>query len=96
MIIPSLQSLKVKPEKSIIVQFIKEKMDVNKVSELESLHPHHKNIWLISAKPNSLTTKHTTYYVLPNAELDNKYSHIIIDVDNFLRATVGKQTSSLG
>jgi hypothetical protein len=89
-IIPSLQSLKVKPEKSIIVQFIKEKMDLNKVSELESLQPHHKNIWLISAKPNSLTTKHTTYYVLPNAELDNKYSNIIIDIDNFLRATGDK------
>jgi hypothetical protein len=89
-IIPSLQSLKAKPEKSIIVQFIKEKMDLNKVSELESLQPYHKNIWLISAKPNSLTTKHTTYYVLPNAELDNKYSNIIIDIDNFLRATGDK------
>ena len=89
-IIPSLQSLKAKPEKSIIVQFIKEKMDLNKVSELESLQAYHKNIWLISAKPNSLTTKHTTYYVLPNAELDNKYSNIIIDIDNFLRATGDK------
>jgi hypothetical protein len=89
-IIPSLQILKIKPEISIIVQFIKEKMDLNKVSELESLQPHHKNIWLISAKPNSLTTKHTTYYVLPNAELDNKYSSIIIDIDNFLRATGDK------
>ena len=89
-IIPSLQILKIKPEISIIVQFIKEKMDLNKVSELESLQPHHKNIWLISAKPNSLTTKHTTYYVLPNAELDNKYSNIIIDIDNFLRATGDK------
>lgn len=83
-IIPSLQSLKIKPEKSIIVQFIKEKMDLNKVSQLESLQPHHKNIWLISAKPLS-TTKYTTYYVLTNAELDNKYSNIIIDIDNFLR-----------
>src|SRR5919108_5740497 len=39
-IIPSLQTLKVKPEKSIIVQFIKEKTDLNKVSQLESLEPH--------------------------------------------------------
>lgn len=88
-IIPSLQSLKIKPEKSIIVQFIKGKMVVNKVSELESLQPHHKNIWLISAKPLS-TTKYTTYYVLPNAGLDNKYSNIIIDIDNFLRETGDK------
>ena len=89
-IIPSLQSLKIKPEKSIIVQFIKEKMDLNKVSQLECLQPHHKNVWLIFAKPLSLTTKYTTYYVLPNAELDNKYSNIIIDIDNFLRETGDK------
>ncbi len=86
-IIPSLQSLKIKPEKSIIVQFIKEKMDLSKVSELESLQPHHRNIWLVSTKPLSLTTKYTTYYIFPNAELDHKYSNIIIDIDNFLRET---------
>ncbi len=84
-IIPSLQILKIRPEKSIIVQFIK---DLNKVSELESLQPHHKNIWLVSAKPLS-TLKYTTY-VLPNAKLDNKYSNIIIDIDNFLRETGDK------
>jgi hypothetical protein len=88
-IIPSLQILKIKTEKSIIVQFIKEKMDLNKVSELESLQPHHKNIWLVSAKPLS-TMKYTTYHVLPNAKLDNKYSNIIIDIDNFLRETGDK------
>ena len=63
--------------KSIIVQFIKEKTDLNKVSQLESLEPNCKNIWLISAKPLSLTTKYTTYYVLPNAKPDNKFSNII-------------------
>jgi hypothetical protein len=88
-IIPSLQTLKVKPEKSIIVQFIKEKTDLNKVSQLESLEPHHKNVWLISAKPLS-TTKYTTYHVLPNAKPDNKFSNIIIDIDNFLRETGDK------
>lgn len=85
-IIPSLQILKIRPEKSIIVQFIK---DLNKVLELESLQPHHKNIWLVSAKPLS-TLKYTTYHVLPNAKLDNKYSNIIIDIDNFLRETGDK------
>jgi hypothetical protein len=84
-IIPNLQSLKVKPDRSIIVQFIKEKMYLNKVPDLESLQPHHKNIWLISAKPLSSTTKHTKYYILPNAEPNNKFSNIIIDIDNFLR-----------
>ena len=89
-IIPSLQSLKAKPEKSIIVQFIKEKMDLNKVSQLESLQPHHKNVWLVSAKPLSLATKYTIYYVLPNAKPDNKFSNIIIGIDNLLRETGDK------
>jgi hypothetical protein len=88
-IIPSLQSLKIKPEKSVIVQFIKEKTDLNKVPQLESLQPHHKNVWLVSAKPLS-TTKYTTYYVLPNAKVDNKFSNIIIDIDNFLRESGDK------
>jgi hypothetical protein len=89
-IIPSLQTLKVKPEKSVIVQFIKKKTDLNKVSQLESLQPHHKNVWLVSAKPLSLATKYTIYYVLPNAKPDNKFSNIIIGIDNFLRETGDK------
>ena len=89
-IIPSLQTLKVKPEKSVIVQFIKKKTDLNKVSQLESLQPRHKNVWLVSAKPLSLATKYTIYYVLPNAKPDNKFSNIIIGIDNFLRETGDK------
>ena len=34
-IIPSLESLKTKPDKSIIVQIIKDKSDLNKISQLE-------------------------------------------------------------
>ena len=89
-IIPSLQNLKVKPERSIIVQFIKEEMDLNNVPQLQSLQPHHQNIWLIFAKPLSLTTKHTKYYILSNAEPHNEFSNIIIDIDNFLRETGDK------
>ena len=89
-IIPSLQTLKVKPEKSVIVQFIEKKTDLNKVSQLESLQPRHKNVWLVSAKPLSLATKYTIYYVLPNAKPDNKFSNIIIGIDNFLRETGDK------
>src|SRR5215203_3411346 len=53
-IVPNLQSLKIKPDKSIIIQVIKDKrMDLNKTSQLEFLQPNHENIWLISAKPIS-------------------------------------------
>jgi hypothetical protein len=88
-IIPNLQSLKIKPDKSIIIQVIKDKMmDLNKTSQLEFLQPNRENIWLISAKPLS-TTKYTTYSVFPNAGVHN-YSNIIIDIDNFLKETGDK------
>lgn len=83
-IIPSLQSLKTKPDKSIIIQIIKEGIGLNKISQLEFLQPNNKNIWLISAKPLS-TTKYKTYSVFPN-----EYSKIIIDIDNFLKETGDK------
>jgi hypothetical protein len=89
LIIPNLQSLKIKPDKSIIIQVIKDKrMDLNKTSQLEFLQPNHENIWLISANPLS-ATKYTTYTVLPNSGLHN-YSNIIIDIDNFLKETGDK------
>jgi hypothetical protein len=88
-IVPNLQSLKTKPDKSIIIQVIKDKMmDLNKTSQLEFLQPNHENIWLISAKPLS-ATRYTTYTVFPNSGLHN-YSNIIIDIDNFLKETEDK------
>lgn len=90
-IIPNLQSLKIKPDKSIIIQVIKDKtmMDLNKTSQLEFLQPNHKNIWLISATPLS-AIKYTIYTVFPNSGLLHNYSNIIIDIDNFLKETEDK------
>jgi hypothetical protein len=89
-IIPNLQSLKIKPDKSIIIQVIKDKrMDLNKTSQLEFLQPNHENIWLISAKPLS-ATKYTTYTVFPKNSGLHNYSNIIIDIDNFLKETRDK------
>jgi hypothetical protein len=87
-IIPNLQSLKIKPDRSIIIQIIKDKMDLNRTLQLEFLQPKHENIWLISAKP-LLSTKYTIYSVFPDAGLHN-YSNIIIDIDNFLKETGDK------
>jgi hypothetical protein len=82
-VIPSLQSLKLRPDKSIIVQIIKDKTGLNRISQLEFLQPNNKNIWLISTKP--LSTKYTTYTVSPD-----EYSNIIIDINNFLKETGDK------
>jgi hypothetical protein len=83
-IIPSLESLKRKPDKSIIIQIIRKKIELNKISQLEFLQPNKENIWLISAKPLS-TTKYKTYSIFPY-----EYSNIIIDIDNFLKETGDK------
>jgi hypothetical protein len=83
-VIPSLQGLKIKPDKSIIVQIIKDKTGLNRISQLEFLQPNHKNIWLISARPLP-TTQYTTYTVSPD-----EYSNIIIDIKNFLKETGDK------
>lgn len=83
---PNLQRLNIKPEQSLIIQFIKEDQELNKIPRLEPLQPNYKNIWLISAKPLS-STKYTTYSVLSNAGLNNSYSDIIINVYDFLKQT---------
>jgi hypothetical protein len=84
-IIPSLQSLKTKPDKSIIIQIIKDNSDLNKLSQLKFLQPNEENIWLISAKPLSAPTKCKTYSVFSNG-----YSNLIIDIYNFLKETDDK------
>ena len=83
-IIPNLESLKTKPDKSIIVQIVKGNRDLNKIPQLEFLQPNNDNIWLISTKSLS-TTKYTTYSVF-----NNEYSSIIIDINNFLKETGDK------
>ncbi len=88
-IIPSLQRLKIKPDKSIIIQIIKDKVDLNKIQQLEFLQPNKEHIWLIFAKLLSTTTKYTTYSVFPDGGL-HKYSNIMIDINNFLKETGDK------
>ena len=84
-VIPNLQSLRRNPDKSIIIQVIKDKnSDLNKISQLELLQPATQNIWLLSAKPLSIT-KYTGYSIFPNCR-SRKYSNIIIDIDKFLKA----------
>jgi len=89
-VIPNLRSLKSNPFKSIIVQIIKDMVDLNKVSRFEFLQPNYNNIWLISVKP-LLITKYTIYSVFPNnAGSINNYSDIILDIDNFLKGSGDK------
>jgi hypothetical protein len=79
-VIPSLQSLKRTPDKSIIIEIIRNKMDSDKISQLEFLQPNHKNIWLISVIPFS-TTRYRIYGMSTNTGLfHNSISSYVIDV----------------
>jgi hypothetical protein len=81
-IIPNLQNLKTNADKSIVLQIIRNDIELKKVSQIESLQPNYENIWLISAKPVS-TPKYRTYSIVNTGS--RKYSNIIIDIDNFLK-----------
>ena len=88
-VIPSLQSLKRTPDKSIIIEIIRNKMDSDKISQLEFLQPNHKNIWLISVIPFS-TTRYRIYGMSTNTGLFHSFSNIIKDINNFLKETGDK------
>jgi hypothetical protein len=83
-VIPSLPSLMKDPDKSLIIQIIKDKKtDLTKVEKLEYLQPNSQNIWCISTRPLSIT-KHIEYSIFPNHR-SHSYSKIITDIDKFLR-----------
>ena len=83
-VIPSLPSLMKDPDRSLVIQIIKDKKsDLTKVEKLESLQPYSQNIWCISTRPLSIA-KHTEYSIFPNHR-SHSYSEIITDIDEFLR-----------
>jgi hypothetical protein len=78
-VIPSARILTKSPEKSLVIQVIRENDFAAKLKQAESVQPYSENIWLISAK--QLKTNHRNYYLGP-ASL--QYSHIIPDISTFL------------
>ena len=82
--IPNLRILKINPSKSIIVQFIKEAQDLNKVAKLQFIQPNSENIWVVFHKPLTVT-KYRTYSIFPDS-----FSNIIVDIHNFLKQSGDK------
>jgi hypothetical protein len=89
-VIPNLLTLKRTPDKSIIIEIMRNKIDSDKISQLEFLQPNHKNIWLISVIPFS-ATRYRIYGISTYSELfHNSFSNIIKDINNFLKETGDK------
>ncbi|HZA62265.1 MAG TPA: hypothetical protein VE573_05290 [Nitrososphaeraceae archaeon] len=88
-VIPSLPSLLRDPNKSIIIQIIKDKKtDLNKVENLEFVQPNAQNIWLISTRPLSIAN-YTEYSIFANHR-SRRYSNVIVDIDKFLKSMKDK------
>ena len=83
-VIPNFRILKINPSKSIIVQFIKERQELNKVSKLQFIQPNAENIWVVFHKPLTVT-KYKTYSIFPDS-----FSNIIVDIHNFLKQSGDK------
>jgi hypothetical protein len=60
-IVPNVQTLDRNPNKSIIVQFLNDSLDLKKILQLEFLQPNYKNISLICASKPPLSKKYTQY-----------------------------------
>jgi hypothetical protein len=88
-VVPNMTSLNRTPDKSIIIEIMRNKADLNRIAELQLLQPNHKNIWLISVTPFS--TRCRIYGLSHERQLfDNIFSNIITDINNFLKATGDK------
>lgn len=88
-VVPNMTNLKRTPDKSIIIEIMRNKADLNRLAELELLQPNFKNIWLISVTPFS--TRCRIYGLSRERRLfDNIFSNIITDINNFLKETGDK------
>jgi hypothetical protein len=82
-VIPSLPSLRRDPNKSLVIQIIKDrKTDLTKMKKVEVLQPNSQNIWCISSRPLSIA-KYTEYSMFPDHR-SHRYSNILTDIDKFL------------
>lgn len=77
-VIPSTRILLSSPEKSILIQFIKTRADVERISKLDTLQPIAENIWLVT--PSRLVTTRPRY----DFDGDFSFSEIINDIYVFV------------
>lgn len=77
-VIPSARGLLNDPEKSIVIQIIKNDVEAVKIENAKRLQPNIANIWVISSRP--LLTNCRKY----DFDTDNSFVRIIMDIHNFV------------
>ncbi|MDQ3971302.1 MAG: hypothetical protein M3227_06405, partial [Thermoproteota archaeon] len=82
LVIPNLRNLKKYPNRSLIIQVIKNKSELNRIKQVNVLQPYENNIWIISASP--FQQKYRNYTLYQGEKLYN-FSDILLDIYIFLK-----------
>ena len=82
LVIPNLRNLKKYPHRSLIIQVIKNKNELNRMKQVDVLQPYKNNIWIISVNP--LGQKYRNYTLYQGEKLYN-FSDILLDIHFFLK-----------
>ena len=82
LVIPNLRNLKKYPHRSLIIQVIKNKNELNRIKQVDVLQPYKNNIWIISVNP--LRQKYRNYTLYQGEKLYN-FSDILLDIYLFLK-----------
>ena len=81
-VIPNLHTLRISPERSLVIQFINTADDMEKIQNLKQIQPNEKNIWIISIKPVPVSYKN--YTLLPKNRQPH-FTTIAVDISKFLQ-----------
>ena len=94
-VIPSLQTLKNSPDKSLLIQISKEVDGIKqaKINDIARFQPNNRNLWVISKRPISIG--YINYTVKPEVNSlrspeKRRYRDIIVDIHKFLEETGDK------
>jgi len=94
-VIPSLQTLRKSPNKSLLIQISKEVNGIKQaeINDIARFQPNSKNLWIISKRP--LSIGYINYIVQPEANSlpspeRRSYRDIIVDIHKFLEETGDK------
>jgi hypothetical protein len=82
LVIPNLRNLKKYPNRSLIIQVLKNKSELNRIKQVNVLQPYENNIWIISASP--FQQKYRNYTLYQGEKLYN-FSDILLDIYFFLK-----------
>lgn len=77
-VIPSLRVLAKQPDKSIIIQIIKDDAEFSKVAGAERLQQIPENVWVVASR--KLETNHRHY----SCDGDNSFAKIVKDISDFV------------